>query len=61
MSLVEIKSTHNPFRYTLAVEPRISVGPPGKQFLFGGAGMAELDASRSRRFQGHQAADRVVP
>ena len=45
MSRVEIKATHNPFRYTPAVEPRISVGPPGKQFLFGGAGMAAAVAA----------------
>ena len=40
MPLVEIQSTHNPFRYTLAIEPHLCVGPPGKQFLFGGAGLA---------------------
>jgi acyl-CoA thioesterase len=40
MALVDIHATHNPHRYTLPIEPRISVGPPGKQFLFGGAGMA---------------------
>lgn len=40
MSLVQIQPTHNPFRYTLAIEPQLCVGPPGKQFLFGGAGLA---------------------
>lgn len=40
MSLVQIQPTHNPFRYTLAIEPQLTVGPPGKAFMFGGVGLA---------------------
>lgn len=36
----DLKSTHNPHRYHLQVEPGLSVGPPGNLFMFGGVGMA---------------------
>ena len=38
--MFELKSTHNPHRWYLPVEPALCVGPLGKQFLFGGAGLA---------------------
>ena len=37
---IDLKSTHNPHRWHLAVEPRLCVGPPGHKFLFGGVGLA---------------------
>jgi acyl-CoA thioesterase len=52
MPLIDLRATHNPNRFTLAVEPRICVGPPGAQFLFGGAGLgasiAALEATTGR-------------
>ena len=38
--LFDLQPTHNPHRWTLPVEPRITVGPPDKKFLFGGVGLA---------------------
>jgi len=37
--LFDLKSTHNPNRWYLPVEDGLSVGPPGKLFLFGGVGL----------------------
>lgn len=39
-SFIDLQSTHNPHRWYLAVTQDIAVGPPGRNFLFGGAGMA---------------------
>ncbi|MBV9510294.1 MAG: thioesterase family protein [Caulobacteraceae bacterium] len=36
----DLKSTHNPHRWCLPVTRNLSVGPPGKPFLFGGAALA---------------------
>ena len=36
---IDLKSTHNPYRWYLPVEERFCVGPPGKKFLFGGVGL----------------------
>ena len=36
----ELRPTHNRHRFHLPVETGISVGPPGKKFLFGGVGLA---------------------
>lgn len=36
---IDLKSTHNPYRWYLPVEDRLSVGPPGQKFLFGGVGL----------------------
>ena len=36
---IDLKSTHNPYRWYLPVEERYCVGPPGKKFLFGGVGL----------------------
>ncbi len=33
-------ATHNSHRWYLPVTPNVTVGPPGKAFLFGGAGMS---------------------
>ena len=38
--LFDLQPTHNPNRWYLPVEDRLSVGPPGKLFLFGGVGLA---------------------
>ncbi|MBO6542790.1 MAG: thioesterase family protein [Alphaproteobacteria bacterium] len=38
--LFDLKATHNPHRWYLPVEDNVSVGPPGKLFLFGGVGLA---------------------
>ena len=38
--LFELQSTHNPHRHFLPVEEKLSVGPPGNLFLFGGVGLA---------------------
>ncbi len=38
--LFDLQSTHNPNRYYLPVEDKLSVGPPGNLFLFGGVGLA---------------------
>jgi len=37
--LFDLQPTHNPNRYFLPVEDKLSVGPPGKLFLFGGVGL----------------------
>lgn len=36
----DLKATHNPHRWYLPVEPSLCVGLPGRQFLYGGAGLA---------------------
>lgn len=33
-------ATHNPLRWVLPVQEQLCVGPPGRQFLFGGVGLA---------------------
>jgi len=38
--LFDLQATHNPHRWYLPVEEKLSVGPPGKLFLFGGVGLA---------------------
>ncbi len=38
--LFDLRATHNAHRWYLPVEPRVTVGPPGKTFLFGGVGLA---------------------
>lgn len=38
--LFDLQPTHNPNRYFLPVVDKLSVGPPGKLFLFGGVGLA---------------------
>ena len=40
VQMFDLKGTHNPNRWNVKVEPRICVGPPDYQFLFGGVGMA---------------------
>jgi len=37
---LDLKATHNPHRWYLPVEPPLCVGIPGRQFLYGGAGLA---------------------
>ncbi|MGF1454235.1 MAG: acyl-CoA thioesterase [Alphaproteobacteria bacterium] len=39
-TLFSLTGTHNTHRYYLPVEERVTVGPPGKTFLFGGVGLA---------------------
>lgn len=39
-SFLDLKATHNPHRWYLPVEPPLCVGIPGRQFLYGGAGLA---------------------
>ncbi len=46
--LFDLRSTHNPNRYVLPVEPKLCVGPPGKKFLFGGVGLAASVAAMER-------------
>lgn len=36
---IDLKATHNPYRWYLPVEDRLCVGPPGQKFLFGGVGL----------------------
>ncbi len=38
--LFDLQPTHNPNRYYLPVVDKLSVGPPGSLFLFGGVGLA---------------------
>ncbi len=44
----DLKSTHNPHRWYMPVEPSICVGPPGNLFMFGGVGMASAVAALER-------------
>lgn len=44
----DLKSTHNPHRWYLPVEPKLCVGPPGMLFLFGGVGLAASVAALER-------------
>ena len=50
--MIAVGRTDDPQRFTLAVTPQVAVGPPGGQFLFGGAGMgaaiAALEAATGR-------------
>ena len=39
-SFLDLKATHNPHRWYLPVEAHLCVGIPGRQFLYGGAGLA---------------------
>lgn len=39
-SFLDLKPTHNPHRWYLPVEAPLCVGIPGRQFLYGGAGLA---------------------
>jgi len=52
MGLIDLGTTDSATRFTLAVTPGISVGPPDNQFLFGGAGLgsaiAALEATTGR-------------
>jgi len=45
VSLIALGTTAEPARFTLAVTPRLCVGPPDAQFLFGGAGMGAAIAA----------------
>lgn len=45
MALVDLRTTHNPRRYLLPLEPRVCVGAPESLFLFGGAGLAAAIAA----------------
>jgi acyl-CoA thioesterase-2 len=38
--IFDLQSTHNKARYLLPIERHICVGPPERQFLFGGVGLA---------------------
>ncbi|WP_397417155.1 acyl-CoA thioesterase [Phenylobacterium sp.] len=44
----DLKSTHNPHRWYLAVEPGICVGAVGSEFMFGGVGLASSVAAMER-------------
>ena len=50
--MIDLGRTDDPLRFTFAVTPHLSVGPPDGQFLFGGAGMgaaiAALEAATAR-------------
>ena len=43
--IFDLQATHNKARYLLSVEPHICVGPPERQFLFGGVGLAAAIAA----------------
>lgn len=44
----DLRSTHNPHRWYLPIEPDICVGPDGGRFMFGGVGMASAVAALER-------------
>jgi acyl-CoA thioesterase len=44
----DLTATHNPHRWFMPVTPRICVGPPGNEFMFGGVGMASAVAAMER-------------
>ena len=44
----DLRATHNPHRWFLPVDASICVGPPDKQFMFGGVGMASAVAAMER-------------
>lgn len=44
----DLTPTHNPHRWFMPVQPRICVGPPGNEFMFGGVGMASAVAAMER-------------
>lgn len=39
-SIFNLQATHNPHRWYLPLEDRLCVGPPGRNFMFGGVGLA---------------------
>lgn len=45
---VDLQSTHNPHRWLLVVDDSVSVGPPGRKFLFGGVGLASSITAMER-------------
>ncbi|MBI1238325.1 MAG: acyl-CoA thioesterase [Alphaproteobacteria bacterium] len=46
--LFDLQSTHNPHRWYLPVDDSVSVGPPGRKFLFGGVGLASSITAMER-------------
>lgn len=50
--MIRLASTGDPLRFAMAIEPRLCVGPPDAQFLFGGAGLgaaiAAMEAATAR-------------
>ncbi len=44
----DLHATHNPHRWYLPVVPELTVGPPGREFLFGGAGLAAAVTAMER-------------
>jgi acyl-CoA thioesterase-2 len=44
----DLRATHNPHRWYLPLTPELCVGPPGRNFMFGGVGMAAAVAAMER-------------
>jgi acyl-CoA thioesterase len=44
----DLRATHNPHRWYLPLTPKVCVGPPGNQFMFGGVGLASAIAAMER-------------
>ncbi len=47
-SFFDLRATHNPHRWLLALDERVCVGPPGNQFMFGGVGLGAAVAAMER-------------
>jgi len=44
----DLRPTHNPHRWFMPLTPQVCVGPPDKQFMFGGVGLAAAIESMER-------------
>ena len=47
-ALFDLRPTHNTHRWTLPVTPTVTVGPPGRKFMFGGVGLASAITAMER-------------
>ena len=46
--LFDLRATHNTHRWVLPVTPEVTVGPPGRKFMFGGVGLASAITAMER-------------
>lgn len=44
----DLRATHNPHRWYMPITPTVCVGPPDRQFMFGGVGLASAIAAMER-------------
>ncbi len=50
-SIFDLRATHNPNRWYLPLEDRLCVGPQGRNFMFGGVGLAASIQALERTYE----------